>query len=60
MTEQTLKYLAIDGLFGLLMLSTRELLEVMDKKDEIGIRIKKKQVELLQQMIDEKQELQRN
>ena len=60
MTDQTFKYLSIDGLFYLLLLSTRELLEAMDKKDEIGIRIKRKQVELLQNVIAEKQQFHLN
>ena len=60
MTEHTLQYLPIEGLFELLLLSTKELLEAMEKKDEIGIRIKKRQVEILQKVIAEKQELQRH
>jgi hypothetical protein len=56
MTEQTLKYLPIEGLFELLLLSSRELLEAMDKKDDIGIKIKKKQMELLLKVIAEKQQ----
>ena len=60
MTDQTFKYLTIDGLFYLLLLSTQELLEAMDKKDEIGIRIKRNQVELLQKVITEKQQFHPN
>jgi hypothetical protein len=51
MTEETLKHLSIDGLFDLMLLSVKELLEAMDNNDEIGIRVKKKQVELLQRVI---------
>ncbi len=51
MTEETLKHLAMDGLFDLMMLSVSELFEAMDKKDEIGIKVKKKQLELLQRVI---------
>ena len=60
MTEETLKHLTMDGLFDLMILSTKELLDAMDKKDEIGIRIKRKQVELLQNVIAEKQQFHPN
>ena len=52
MTEETLKHLTIDGLFDLLLNSSKEFLEAIDKKDEIGIKVKKKQLELLQKLID--------
>ena len=51
MTEETLKDLNTDGLFDLMIISVKELLKAMDKKDEIGVRVKKKQVELLQRVI---------
>ena len=51
MTEETLKHLTMDGLFDLMMLNTKELLEAIDKKDEIGIKVKTKQLELLQRTI---------
>ena len=51
MTEETLKHLTMDGLFDLMVLGTKELLEASDKKDEIGIRVKQKQHELLQRVI---------
>jgi len=57
MTEETLKDLNTDGLFDLMIVSVQELLEAMDKKDEIGVRVKKKQVELLQRVIVAKRAL---
>ena len=51
MTEETLKHVNIDGLFDLMLLGIEELLEAMKKKDPVGIRVKKKQVELLQRVI---------
>ena len=54
MTEKTLKHLTLDGLFDLLLNSSKELLEAIDKKDEIGIKVKKKKLELLQELIDAK------
>ena len=51
MTEETLKDLNTDGLFDLMIVSVKELLKAMDKKDKIGVRVKKKQVELLQRVI---------
>ena len=54
MTEQTLKHLAMDGLVDLLLLSVTEFLEALEKKDEIGVRVKRKQIELLQGVIQAK------
>jgi len=51
MTEETLKHLTMDGLFDLMLLGTKEVLEAIDKKDEIGRRVKQKQLELLQRVI---------
>ena len=61
MTEETLKHLTMDGLFDLIVLATKEVLEAVDKKDEIGLRVKQKQLELLQRVIVAKKlELSRN
>ena len=51
MTEQNLNHLTMEGLIDLLLLSTSEFLEAVEKKDETGIRVKKDQVDLLHQVI---------
>ena len=56
MTEDTLKDLDLDGLLELMLVCTKELSETIDKKDEIGMRIKKKQLDLLHRLIIEKKE----
>ena len=56
MTDQTLKHLDMDGLLDLMLLSIKDLLEAMEKEDEIGTKVRKKQVELLQRLIVKKKE----
>ena len=51
MTEQTLKHLNPEGLSDLLVLSVQEFLDAMETKDEIAVRVKKKQLELLLRVI---------
>ena len=54
MKEETLKQLNLDGLFDLLLLSTKELLESIDRKDEIGQRVKIRQIAILNKVITDK------
>ncbi|HEX6194144.1 MAG TPA: hypothetical protein VFZ42_17340 [Chitinophagaceae bacterium] len=58
MTDETLRALHLEGLMELLFQSTRELLEALERNspDEIEIRTKKKQVQMLYDAILQKKE----
>ena len=58
MTDDTLRALHLEGLMELLFQSTRELLEALERTqpDEIEIRTKKKQVQMLYDVILQKKE----
>jgi hypothetical protein len=47
MTEETLKHLTMEGLIDLLLLTTNEFLEAVEKKDKIGITAKRNQVDVI-------------
>jgi hypothetical protein len=53
MTEATLKDLPLDVLIDMMIKSTKELLDAIEKNEEDGveIRVKKKQLELVQGVI---------
>ena len=58
MTDETLKALHLEGLMELLFQSTKELLEALERAtpDDIEIRTKKKQVQMLYDVILQKKE----
>ena len=58
MTDETLRALHLEGLMELLFQSTRELLEALERTtpDDIEIRTKKKQVQMLYDAILQKKE----
>ena len=58
MTDETLKALHLEGLMELLFQSTKELLEALERAtpDDIEIRTKKKQVQMLYDAILQKKE----
>jgi hypothetical protein len=51
MTEETLKHRTMEGLVDLMLLTTNEFLEAVERRDEIEMRAKKNQVDLLHQII---------
>ena len=58
MTDETLRALHLEGLMELLFQSTKELLEALERTspDDIEIRTKKKQVQMLYDAILQKKE----
>ena len=58
MTDETLRALHLEGLMELLFQSTKELLEALERAtpDDIEIRTKKKQVQMLYDAILQKKE----